>query len=155
MSEESKIDPMHSTIRLVLRILGPTIAGFGVLFMVFGVGSFFSSFGTFEPPRYFWCLFVGMPLLFVGIAMCMFAFLGSINRYVSGEAAPVQKDTFNYLAEGTKEGARTVATAIGEGLAAGMHQDEYEGKRCLRCHHDNDMNSKFCKNCGASLVTPE
>jgi zinc-ribbon domain len=155
MSEESKIDPKHSTTRLVLRILGPTIAGFGVLFMAIGIGSFFSSFGTFEPPRYFWCFFVGIPLLGVGVAMCMFAFLGSFSRYISGEAAPVQKDTFNYLAHGTREGVKTLASAVGEGLAGGIGKEERVVKRCPSCDHENDSDAKFCKNCGSSLVQQE
>jgi hypothetical protein len=84
----------------------------------------------------------------------MYAFLGSFTRYVFGETAPVQKDTFNYLAEGTQGGVRTVATAVGEGLAAGMRQGGAAGSRCLRCHHYNDADAKFCKNCGTALVAP-
>src|ERR1700730_7245113 len=112
MGEENKIDPKHGKSRTILRTLGPTITGIGLLFLVIGMGSFFSSFGSSEPPRYFWGVFLG-------VSMCMFGFLGSFARYVSGEAAPVQKDTFNYLAEGTKEGVKTIATAIGQGVAAG------------------------------------
>jgi hypothetical protein len=134
-------------------MLGPTITGLGLLLTVIGFGSFLYSFGSHEFPRYFWCIFVGLPLLFVGISMSMFGFLGSFTRYVSGEQTPVMKDSFNYLAEGMQEGVKTVATAIGEGLAAGMHKDGGAGTRCLGCHHDNDFDAKFCKNCGASLVT--
>jgi len=138
MNEETKLDPKHSTTRLVLRALGPTIAAFGLLFAVIGFGSFFSSFGTFGPPRYFWCAFVGLPLLFVGVAMAMFVFLGSYTRYVIGETAPVHKDTFNYLAEGTQQGVRTVAKALGEGLTAGMHRDGSGTTRCPGCHQHRD-----------------
>jgi hypothetical protein len=152
MSDESKIDPGHSSSRQFLRIFGPTTAVLGLLLTVIGFGSFLTSLGSHEMPRYFWCAFIGLPLLGVGVAMSQFGFLGSFIRYVSGESAPVQKDTFNYLAEGTKEGVRTVATAIGEGLAGGMQKDGYVGKRCLTCHHENDMDAKFCKNCGAALV---
>ena len=155
MSEESKIDPRHSSSKQFLRMLGPIIAGLGLLFTIIGFGSLLSSFGSHEAPRYFWCAFVGLPLLFVGVAMSMFGFLGSFTRYVSGEQAPVIKDSFNYLAEGMQEGVKTVATAIGEGLAVGMHKDGYVGKRCLTCDHENDVDAKFCKNCGSSLVHQE
>lgn len=147
MSEESKIDPRHGVSRKFLRTLGPISAGIGLLFMVIGFGSFFSSFGSFEPPRYFWCAFVGIPLLFVGIAMCMYGFLGSFARYISAEAAPVQKDTFNYLAEGTKEGVKTIASAIGQGLSTGKTVGT-----CKQCNHSNDADARFCKNCGASVA---
>ena len=152
MSEESKIDPGHSRSKQFLRMLGPTTAALGLLLTIIGFGSLLSSFGSLEPPRYFWCAFVGMPLLFLGAAMSMFGFLGSFTRYVSGEAAPVQKDTFNYLAQGTKEGVRTLATAIGEGLAEGMSKDRHVVKRCPSCDHENESDAKFCKNCGTSLV---
>ena len=148
MSEESKIDPRHSVSRKVLRTAGPIIVGIGLLFMVIGFGNFFLSFGSFEPPRYFWCAFVGMPLLFVGSAMCMHGFLGSFARYISAEAAPVQKDTFNYLAEGTKEGVKTIASAIGQGPSAGKAVGV-----CHQCNHSNDADAKFCKNCGAPLAS--
>ncbi len=155
MSEESKIDPGRSSSRQFLRMLGPTIAGLGLLLTIIGFGNFLWAFGSHEMPRYFWCAFVGMPLLFVGVAMSMFGFLGSFTRYVSGQQSPVIKDSFNYLAEGMQEGVKTVATAIGEGLAAGMHKDGYVGKRCLTCNHENDMVAKFCMNCGSSLVQQE
>src|SRR5271166_4492305 len=112
MSEESKIGPGHSRSKQFLRLLGPIIVGLGLLFTIIGFGSLLSSFGSHELPRYFWCAFIGLPLLFVGVAMSMFGFLGSFTRYVSGEQAPVIKDSFNYLAEGMQEGVKTVATAI-------------------------------------------
>ena len=49
-----------------------------------GVGSFFSAFGSAEFPRYFWCAFVGMPIVFVGLVMCQFAFMGAIFRDQAG-----------------------------------------------------------------------
>jgi len=80
--------------------VSPLLAGTGVLLIVVGAGSFFASFGSFEPPRYFWCCFIGMPLLPIGLATTKMGFWGSFTRYLSREVAPVQKDTFNYLAEG-------------------------------------------------------
>ena len=91
MSEESKIDPSHSTSRQFLRMLGPTTAVLGLLLTIIGFGSLLSSFGSPEMPRYFWCAFIGLPLLGVGVAMSQFGFLGSFIRYVSGEAAPFRK----------------------------------------------------------------
>jgi hypothetical protein len=155
MSEESKIDPGHSRSKQFLRMLGPTTAMLGLLLTVIGFGSLLSSFGSHEMPRYFWCAFIGLPLLAVGVAISQFGFLGSFTRYVSGEVAPVQKDTFNYLARGTREGVKTLATAVGEGLAEGMSKDEQAVKRCRTCDHENDSDARFCKNCGSSLVQQE
>lgn len=84
----------------------------GGIFALVGLGSFFTSFGSFEPPRYFWCAFVGLPMVAVGLSMLKFGYLGVFTRYVAKEAAPPAKDTFNYLAENTKEGVKTIAESI-------------------------------------------
>jgi hypothetical protein len=154
MGEETKIDPGHSTTRTVLRTLGPILAGLGVLLIVIGAASFFTTFssaaggGPAGPPRLFWCFFLGIPLLFAGLTMCMFGFLGAMARYVSGEGAPVQKDTFNYLAGGTQEGVRTVATAVGAGLAAGMAEARGTG-RCPRWPRPTTAMRGFASTAGA------
>jgi hypothetical protein len=85
-------------------MIGPIIAGLGLLFTIIGFGSLLSSFGSHELPRYFWCAFIGLPLLFVGVAMSIFGFLASFTRYVSGEQVPVIKDSFDFLAEGMQAG---------------------------------------------------
>jgi hypothetical protein len=151
MLEEQKINPKHGEIRQTLRIAGPIVAALGALLIATGVGSFFLAFGGGGPPRFFWCTFLGMPILFVGTVMCMFGFMGAIARYQAGEVAPVGKDTFNYLAEGTKDGVQTVATAVAAGLTQGMAET---GKtvRCPKCGHPGDGDAKFCDECGSPLT---
>src|SRR5262245_54969990 len=112
------IDPRHEKTRSLLRILGVVIAAVGLLLTVIGIGSFFAAFGGFGPPRLFWCSFLGMPLLFVGVAISQFAFLGAVTRYTAGEVAPVGKDAVNYMVDGTKGAIRDAAAAIGEGFTA-------------------------------------
>lgn len=147
LKEERHLDPHHQTLREVLRVAGPILVAVGLLFLAVGLGSFFSSFGGFGPPRYFWCAFVGMPVLSAGIACCRLGYLGRISRYVAGEVAPVQKDTFNFLAEGTQPGVRTLAAAIRDGLAA----DESPAVLCPKCESPNEADAKFCSQCGAEL----
>lgn len=151
MSEEEKIDPRHATTRLVLRTLGPILALIGLLCLIIGTADFFSASRSLAEPRYFWLNFVGIPVLFVGLVLCMIGYLGSFARYAAGEAAPVQKDTFNYLATGTKEGVKTVAAAMGEGVAGGMNAAA-RTVRCPRCQCSNDNDARFCKNCATPLV---
>jgi hypothetical protein len=114
----------HNAIRAVLRVGGPLVAGVGILFMIIGFVSFFSAFGSLETPRYFWCLFIGMPLLFLGTVMCFFGFLGSFYRYVASEAAPVAKDTVNYMGEGTRPGVKAVAKAVTEGILEARNEQQ-------------------------------
>jgi hypothetical protein len=170
------ISPNQNEVRNVLRAVGPTIAVAGLVFTAIGIGSFFSSFGSFQPPRYFWCAFIGLPLLGLGIAISKFAFLGAVARYFAGEVAPVGKDTTNYMMAGTKNSIRDVATAIGEGLRTagnplstscqkcGAEIDtsanfcdncgapQQKSKRCSKCDELNDADARFCENCGSPVT---
>jgi hypothetical protein len=127
----------------------------GIIFAGVGIGSFFSSFGTFQPPRYFWCAFVGLPLIGLGVFICQMAFLGTFARYVAGETAPVSKDTFNYLAAGTKDSVRDLAAAVGEGLSSGVMASNHESAPahvlCPKCNSENEPAAHFCNQCGAPL----
>jgi hypothetical protein len=112
--------PTHKSIRSVLRIVGPMILLIGIGFIAVGMISFFSAMGNFQGPRYFWCCFVGMPLVFVGSVMCMAGFMGAFSRYVMTEQAPVARDTVNYMAEGTQDAVRKVARSAAEGIREGL-----------------------------------
>ena len=93
--------------------------------MVVGFGSFFVSMFTHSgPPVLFVRAFIGMPVLFIGIVMCMFGFMGALARYVTAEQAPVAKDTINYMAEGTQDAVRTVARVAAQGVAEGMQSGQ-------------------------------
>jgi hypothetical protein len=107
----------------------------GVIFSAIGFGSFFSAFGTFEPPRYFWCVFIGFPLIGVGAMICKFAFLGSVTRYMANEVAPVGKDVVNYMADGTKGAVRDMAAAVGERLRGSPSDGRI---RCHKCNTGNE-----------------
>ncbi|MHC4993986.1 MAG: zinc ribbon domain-containing protein [Planctomycetota bacterium] len=149
----------HRATRSVLRTLGPLVLGAGVLMTVIGFGSFFLSFSSGGMPSYFWCAFVGLPLIFLGFMLCKFGYAGSILRYMASEAAPVGKDTVNYMVDGTKDSMRDAAEALGEGISSGMAKGGDFGAggaaetvvRCHKCNADNDADAKFCDNCGAAL----
>lgn len=145
MNDENRLNPNHRELRRWLRIVGPLMMVVGLVLVGIGLISFFSSFGSFEPPRYFWCAFVGLPLLGAGLPVTKFAFLGNILRYFSAESAPVGKDTFNYMASETKSGVRDIAGAVREGFA---------GKTisCPSCQQSNDAEARFCDNCGQPLT---
>jgi hypothetical protein len=124
MNENQLQSIHHSTVRKVLRVGGPIVALVGLILMIIGMVSFFASFGSFGPPRYFWCAIAGMPLLFVGLVMCKFGYLGTIFRYWTGEVAPVAKDTFNYVAEESPQALRAIGKSITEGIVEGQSGQE-------------------------------
>lgn len=146
------IDKVHKKKRTSVRVLGVTILLIGLGFMAVGLIDFFSAFGGFGPPKLFWCLFVGMPLMFVGTVLCGYGFMGSVARYSAGEMAPVAKDTVNYMVDGTQESVKTIASAIGEGLAGASAASAPAQIRCPKCNHPADVDSKFCPDCGAALL---
>jgi len=153
MNNDRETNPSQSVIRNRLRTIGPILIGIGVLLMLIGLASFFSSFGSGEPPRYFWCCFLGAPILFAGIVLSSFGFMGAIARYQAGEAMPVAAEAFNYAANETKDGVKTIAQAVGEGIsvaAGNIGRDVMV--RCHKCHHENSSSAKFCEECGAALL---
>ena len=146
------MDRRHQEKRAALRRLGPVVAGIGAVFTAIGLISFFTAFGSHEPPRYFWCAFVGLPLIGIGLALTKFGYMGAISRYLANEVAPVGKDVVNYMADGTKDAVRDVATAVGAGLAASRGGEAVEVVRCHKCNETNEASARFCKQCGASLA---
>ena len=120
----------HSKQRRVLRTIGPAMTLVGLIFLAIGMISFFRAFGSYGPPRYFWCAFIGMPLTFIGLAICNFAFMGKIARYTANEMAPVGKDTFNYMAKETQEGVEDISEAIFKGKS--QAESDYIKKRLTR-----------------------
>ncbi|MCF7786023.1 MAG: hypothetical protein K9N47_07870 [Prosthecobacter sp.] len=112
--------PQHHKARAFLRRAGPIVMLVGLIFTIIGMVSFFSAFGRFGSPHYFWCCFVGMPLLFVGSVMSMFGFMGALARYVAAEHVPVVTDAVNDLAEGTQGAVKTVARSMAEGVKEGL-----------------------------------
>jgi heme/copper-type cytochrome/quinol oxidase subunit 1 len=108
--------PKYKGTRSFLRVAGPLVAAVGLVFLIVGMGSFFSALGGAGSPRLFWCCFVGLPLLFIGGAMCMFGFMGAVARYTAAEQVPVATDAINDLAEGTQGAVKAVARAVAEGV---------------------------------------
>jgi ribosomal protein L40E len=149
----NEINPGHGEVRAVLRVVGPAIAAMGLVFLIVGMVSFFSAFGGGGFPSRFWCAFVGLPLLFFGVSISKFAFLGAVTRYTAGEVAPVGKDVTNYMVAGTKDAIRDVASAIGEGLSSGGREEVGGTIICGKCGADNETSANFCQSCGSPLGT--
>lgn len=149
---ERQIDPGHRGPQSILRTIGPIVLGLGILLLIVGIASFFMAFGGSGPPKYFWCAFLGMPLMFVGGVMTSYGYMGKMMRYHAQEMAPVAKDTFNYMADGTKDGIRTVASALGQGLSEGglgLGGAAETKVRCHKCNALTEVDAKFCSACGA------
>ncbi len=147
------LDSRHESKRNFCRRLGICLVIAGGSLIAIGLGSFFMSMGSMSPPRFFWCAFLGGPVFIAGVSLTQFGFIGALFRYTAGETAPVAKDTFNYMADGTQEGVKTMAAAIGSGLSEGLGGGAggQTAVRCPKCNHLNEADSKFCSDCGSAL----
>lgn len=119
----------HKSTRLFFRVVGSVTALIGVVFLVVGMVNFFSvSSNDSATPDLFWCFFVGIPVLFVGVAMSLFGYLGAIARYEATEVAPVAADTINYVGENAQPGIKAVAKAVTEGIIEAKKQERDAGR---------------------------
>lgn len=145
--------PEQSSIRNALRVVGPAILVIGLVCTIGGGISFFSSFGGFEPPHYFWLAFIGLPLMFFGFVLSQAGFMGAAARYVAGESAPVAADTANYVAEETKGAVEAVAKAAAKGVVEGIEagRTNSESGFCAHCGSTVKSDFSFCPKCGKSL----
>lgn len=154
------MDQNHEKKKRVLRTLGPIVLGAGILCVVIAIADFLGAgsrgMGGFGPmsmnmhgPKYFGLFFLGAPLIFVGAIMCNFGYMRDVAKYASKEMAPVAKDTFNYMAAGTKEGVKNIASAIHEGVHG--EQQSKGTYICPDCRASNDVDARFCKNCGKGI----
>jgi membrane protease subunit (stomatin/prohibitin family) len=126
----------------------------GLICTIGGMISFFSSFGSFEPPRYFWLCFIGLPLMFAGGVLSQFGFMGAVTRYIAGESAPVATDTINYVADETKSAVETVAKSAAKGIAEGIEAGRAVATNfCPHCGTTVKADFKFCPKCGKALAS--
>jgi RNA polymerase subunit RPABC4/transcription elongation factor Spt4 len=145
------IDPGHENVRGVLKTVGPVLLVAGGLCMAVAFIDLVLTMmdDGFRQPKFFWCFFLGMPLLVAGGAMTNAAYAGRIARYFSQEATPVATDTFNYAAKEVRASVRELAGAIGEGLSA--QAAPAVETVCRQCRYANQPDARFCSKCGAAL----
>ena len=96
----------HQKYKAFIKVASVIIFVVGIIFAIIGFVSFFSTFGSrsMSPPRYFWCVFVGFPLIALGFSGIKASFLGEIARYTSQEVTPVIGDAARSVAHRIKEG---------------------------------------------------
>lgn len=139
----------YREIRTVARVLGPLLLLTGATFIIVAVANFFAAMNSHRPPEYFWCFFAGVPLVGIGSALIQFGYLGWFLRYIATETAPVQKDTFNYVARGIRPGVTDLVQAVRDGLADDTPETSAaERKFCSQCGQATAKSANFCSDCG-------
>lgn len=154
MSEEEKIDPGHQKVLKILRTVGPILLVLGALCMLVAFVDLVRVMMKLSDwPRFFWLFFVGAPLTFFGVVLTSTGYAGSIARFHAAQYTPVAKDTFNYMAEGTQDGIKTVARSITQGIREGAAEgsDDLPLQRCPACGYVETGDARFCSGCGKPL----
>ena len=131
----------HEKTKLTFKIVGLCLLVLGIIFTAVGFISFFSAMSSFDPPKYFWCAFLGLPLLGLGGMLTMFGFKSEMSRYIKNESIPV----INEASEELSPAIKSVASTVKESL---------DTKEILcSCGKENDADSKYCSACGKPLFT--
>ena len=136
----------QSSIRFMFRVAAVGVLVLAGYFLYVGLADFFAA--DDEPPQKFWMLFVGLPLVAVGLWLAGAGFGGAVARYAAGEAAPVARDTFEHITGGQGTGGQGT-----DNLGRTHPSDEPTGgPYCRACGTRNDATASFCDSCGKSLA---
>lgn len=91
----------NQPIRTLLRFLGVVLLLAGVIFAIIGLVDFFAAFnGNSGPPTKFWCAFVGLPLIGIGVSCLKAGYLRTIGKYVAGESVPIVTESARHVVRG-------------------------------------------------------
>jgi hypothetical protein len=138
----------YPKVRTFFRTAGPLAAVVGLLLIIVAAVDFFRATGGFDSPDLFHLFFIGGPLMFVGIVMSLWGYMGDIARYGAAETVPVAKDVTNYMIDGTK----VSVTGLVSGIAREIEGDgPGQGVRCT-CGELNKPGAVYCDNCGKRLA---
>lgn len=134
----------HQKTKKTLKVISIVLLGCGIILAAIGFISFFSAFNNGGFPKYFWCTFVGLPMLGIGGSIASVANRREIATYMKNEDVPVVNEASKELSPAIKN----VASAIKEGLS-GTNTD---GIRCS-CGELNEKGDKYCSACGKTLLS--
>lgn len=147
--------------RTVFRVFGIVLGVLGAVLLVWGIVGFASAFrndydpfaedGLPSPVKYLGIFLLGGVCAVVGLMLLKAGFGGVALRYAAGEAAPVAKDTLEYLTDGKGIGNLGVS-ASSETSGPLPVGTEKTGPFCSRCGVRNDAGARFCDACGSNLA---
>lgn len=136
------MNAQHQKTKKTLRVLGVCLLAFGAVLAITGFANFFMSAMAGGMPTLFWMLFLGLPLLAVGLMLFLMSLRQEITRYVKNETVPI----VNEAGEEIAPAVRAVAAAAREGFTPTEHLT------CGACGTENPAENSFCGKCGAPLA---
>jgi len=168
-------------VRWLLRIAGRSLVLLGFASMAVGAIDVLAAVDNGSLPRYFWCCLTGVPLWLIGLAVFHLGQApASANAPSTRGDTPVtsegSSDSFQSSA-GTGNGS-LAAVATDEAADRCLEQTQaaasnpryrYDDEQCAKlfedrgrpvsatkdcaaCHEPNDMNARFCDQCGQPFI---
>lgn len=153
----------YSKTKKTFRTLGFIILPIGLVLSIIGFIDFFMSFNSMTQPKLFFCLFIGLPLISIGIIFLILGFMKELNSFAASQSAPVHKDVINYMLDGTREEVNKTINASKKIICPECKAENDKDalfcstcghklkNTCPKCNAENDADAKFCKNCGEEL----
>lgn len=135
MDEKEK---QHHKNKIVLRIIGIILLIAGVTCAIFGFTDMSKAFQESRMPK-IWLMFLGFPMIAIGMFMTVVSFQRSINRFIKNENVPV----INEMGREISPALSSMANSVKSGL---------EQTVCSQCGELNDKDAMFCKSCGKPLM---
>lgn len=141
---------VSDNVRNVCRVLGPLCLFVAVVMIGISIFDFFryanqdsreilSQMRQTGPkgPQYFWLFFAAMPFFLAGGVMTNLGYMGVAGRYMARELAPAGK---------------VIADAVLGGREIRLGPGSGSSQMCPQCATSNDLDAKFCKQCGEALA---
>ena len=129
----------HEIIKKRLKVFGFILVALGGVLTIIGFVDFFLSFASFDAPKLFWCLFIGLPVFGIGMMLLLSGYRKEIQRYVKNETVPIINETSEEVAPAVSNIARAVSTGLNSNTS-----------RCS-CGEINEEGNRFCTKCGKPL----
>lgn len=135
-------DNNHENIKRKLRIAGFILLAVGAVFAIIGFVDFFSVFTSGGGmPRLFWMLFLGLPMVGVGIMLLSLGYKREISKYFKNESVPVINEAADELTPAIKS------------IKRALKDDEpQKDEITCKCGARNPAGMRFCGQCGKPLV---
>lgn len=143
-------------IGIILMIVGACLAVVGIALLISGFVSFSKPIYDNDPNSFYasgtsvamfvcggFLLMFGLPCLGYGVYATFFANAREIASYEATAVTPVIGETINYVKENTQPSVENTESKAVE---------EKKVVKCLKCGAENDVENKFCENCGTKLV---
>lgn len=138
----------HRTAKIILRIIGFILLPIGLTLSIIGLVSFFESANSLgqQKPELFYMLFIGGPLVFIGLACLFISFMKNISSFTASQTAPVAKNVANYIIDGTSDSLSNAASKVFDKI-----KNNDVKPVCPKCGEVNEIGAKFCDKCGSKL----